>query len=349
MKNFFLLAVVLVTFTDFSFAQTNDLIIKSGDKGLYLIHTVAAKEGLFSIGRMYNVHPRHIAAFNGIDFNKGLAIGQKINIPLSDTNFSQKVFEGVPVFYQATEKESLANISIKYKAAINNLRLWNQLTKDNISAGIKLIIGFLITNEMQDKVVKISQKTFDVEPSVSNVAKMDAQKKQPEPDVKNDESVKTEPVISKEVEKKEPVVEKKIEEKNDDKENKLASPKSQLNTVDINNVIKNDMPSQGYFKSFFDQQIKISPISRNQTVTSGIFKTASGWQDAKYYMLIDGVQPGTILKIINPANNKTIYAKVLGQMSGIRLNAGFDIRISNSAATALEINEADKFIVKLSY
>jgi hypothetical protein len=46
-------------------------------------------------------------------------------------------------------------------------------------------------------------------------------------------------------------------------------------------------------------------------------------------MLIDGVQPGTILKIINPANNKTVYAKVLGQMSGIRLNAGFDIRISN--------------------
>jgi hypothetical protein len=36
----------------------------------------------------------------------------------------------------------------------------------------------------------------------SNVAKMEAQKKQPEPDIKNDESVKTEPVISKEVEKK---------------------------------------------------------------------------------------------------------------------------------------------------
>jgi hypothetical protein len=296
------------------------------------------------------VHPRHIASFNGIDFNKGLAIGQKINIPLSDTNFSQKVFEGVPVFYQVTEKESLANISVKYKLAINNLRAWNQLTNDNISAGTKLIIGFLITNEMQDRVVKINQKTFDVETSVSNVKKMDAQKKQPEPDVKNDVPVKTEPVISKEtIEKKEPIVEKKTIEPNDDKENKQASPKAQLKTVEINNVIKSDVLGQGYFKPFFDQQIKISPISRNQTVTSGIFKTASGWQDAKYYMLIDGVQPGTILKIINPANNKIVYAKVLGQMSGIRLNAGLDIRISNSAATALEISETDKFIVKVSY
>ena len=345
MKNFFLLAFVFVAVTNFSFGQTNDLIVKSSGKGLYLIHTVAAHEGLFPIGRMYNVHPRHIASFNGIDFNKGLAIGQKINIPLSDTNFSQKVFEGVPVFYHATEKESLANISVKYKPAINNLRLWNQLTNDNISAGTKLIIGFLITNEMQDRVVKINQKSSDVEESVSNVKKMEAQKKQPEPDV----PVKMEPVTGKEVvEKKEPVVEKKTTEPNDDKE-KQASPKAQLNTVDINNVIKSDVPAQGYFKPFFDQQIKISPISRNQTVTSGIFKTASGWQDGKYYLLIDGVQPGTILKITNPANNKTIYAKVLGQMSGIHLNAGFDIRISNSAATALDINETDKFIVKLSY
>jgi hypothetical protein len=61
------------------------------------------------------------------------------------------------------------------------------------------------------------------------------------------------------------------------------------------------------------------------------------------------VQPGTIIKITNPANNKTIYAKVLGQMSGIKLNTGLDIRISNSAALALEINETDKFIVNINY
>ena len=85
---------------------SQDLVIKSGSKGLYLEHKVAAKEGLFPIGRMYNVHPRHIANFNGIDFNKGLAIGQKINIPLTDTNFKQDVNKGVPVYY-ITEKESL--------------------------------------------------------------------------------------------------------------------------------------------------------------------------------------------------------------------------------------------------
>ena len=40
----------------------------------------------------------------------------------------------------------------------------------------------------------------------------------------------------------------------------------------------------------------------------------SGPQDAKYYLLADGVSSGTIIRVINPDNNKTIYAKVLGEI-----------------------------------
>src|SRR6187200_3188543 len=177
-----------------AFAVSQDLMIKSGSKGLYLEHKVAPKEGLFPIGRMYNVHPRHIASFNNIDFNKGLAIGQQINIPLSDTNFKQTVNKGIPVYY-VTGKESLANISVKNIAQINNLRAWNNLSTDNVSPGTKLIVGFLITNEMQDRVVTITPKTAVVEEeSVSNVKKADDRKKQTEPDVIKE--VKTDPVVN---------------------------------------------------------------------------------------------------------------------------------------------------------
>src|SRR6188474_781875 len=165
-------------FCTFVFSQ--DLVVKSGSKGLYLEHKVAPKEGLFPIGRMYNVHPRHIANFNGIDFNKGLSIGQLINVPLTDTNFKQTVNKGVPIYYKAAEKESLANISVKSKAQIGNLRAWNNLTTDNMPAGTKLIIGFLITNELQDRVVTIAPNTPVVEESVSDVKKAEAQKKQTE-------------------------------------------------------------------------------------------------------------------------------------------------------------------------
>jgi LysM repeat protein len=320
-----------------SFSQSADLIINSGPKGSYLIHKVAAKEGLFPIGRMYNVHPRHIANFNGIDFNKGLAIGQQINIPLSDTNFKQNVNKGVPVYYKATDKESLANISVKSKTTINNLRGWNNLTVDNVSAGTKLIVGFLITNELQDRVVTITPKTLVVEESVSNIKKADAQKKQTEPeaikeaDTKKEEPKKIEPeiknevppVVKEEAKKTEPVVVKQQEQINDD--------------------------GTGYFKNNFYQQVKKSPLTKDQTVTSSIFKTTSGWQDGKYYLLINGVESGTIVKITNPSNNKTIFAKVLYSMDKIRENQGVDMRISDAAAASLSVSETDKFILKVNY
>ena len=112
---------------------------------------------------------------------------------------------------------------------------------------------------------------------------------------------------------------------------------------------KAEIKGTGYFKTSFEQQIKRQPVAKELVTGAGIFKTTSGWSDGKYYLLIDNVPSGTIVKISNPTNNKVIYAKVLGEMAGIRQNSGLDIRISNAAASALEIPEQDKFIVKVNH
>jgi len=329
----------------YSFVFSQELLVKSGSKGMYLEHKVAAKEGLFPIGRMYNVHPRHIANFNGIDFNKGLAIGQKINIPLTDTNFKQNVNKGVPVYY-VTEKESLANISVKSKAQIGNLRGWNNLATDNVSAGTKLIIGFLITNEMQNKVVAITPKTIVVEESVSNVKKQESSaSKQPANETKKDvvveESVSNVKKAEEQKKQTEPVVKEAspgVKEDAKKTEPSVVKPQASMNE-----------DGTGYFKNNFFQQVKTAPVTKDQTVTSSIFKTQSGWQDAKYYLLINGVEPGTIVKITNPSNSKTVYAKVLYSMDKIRQNQGVDMRISDAAASSLAVSETDKFILKVNY
>jgi LysM repeat protein len=315
-----------------------DFEIKSGSKGLFLVHKVAPKEGLFPLGRMYNVHPRHIANFNGIDFNKGLAIGQLINIPLSDTNFKQNVNTGVPVYYIPDSKESLANISVKYKTPMNSLRGWNNLRDDNVSPNSKIIIGFLITNELKDKVVTLVTETKPkVEESVSNVKKAEEQKKtvvtevvkESEPRKEEPKKVESEikkeapPVVKEEPKKTEPVIVKQTESVNSD--------------------------GTGYFRNNFYQQVKNTPQSKEQTVTSSIFKTNTGWQDGKYYLLINGVEPGTIVKLTNPSNSKFVFAKVLYSMDKIRENQGVDIRISDAAAASLSVNETDKFILKVNY
>lgn len=318
----------------FVFAQ--DLEIKSGAKGLYLVHKVAPKEGLFPLGRMYNVHPRHIANYNGIDFNKGLAIGQLINIPLSDTNFKQDVNTGVPIYYMPGARESIANISTKYKAPMNSLRGWNKLNDDNVAPNSKLIVGFLITNELKNKVVTIvPQTTPKVEESVSNVKKAETQKK-PEPEIKEPEPKKEEPKkVEPEIKKETPPVVKE--------EPKKSEPIVVKQTEPVNN------DGTGYFKNNFYQQVRSSPLSKEQTVTSSIFKTNTGWQDGKYYLLINGIEPGTIVKLTNPSNSKVVFAKVLYSMDKIRENQSVDIRISDAAAASLAVNETDKFILKVNY
>lgn len=293
-------------------AQRDELMLKNSDKGLFLDHKIGAKESFFSIGRLYNVHPKHLSSFNKLDMTKGLLINQVMHIPLTDTNFIQQGNSGTPVYYKTGDDEGLMKVSSKNNnVTLANLRNWNSLNNDKIKPGTKLIVGFLQTKEM---------------PSIT----INTKSKPDEPVVKTKEKpVVVEPIV---VEK--PVV--KTEEKPI-----VAVPKVEEKPIATH--------VQGYFKLSFDQQVKGTPVSKNEMVTAGIFKTASGWQDAKYYLLIDKVSPGTIVKIINPTNNKVVYAKVLGEMSGIRQNDGLNIRISNAAASVLEITDQDKFIVKVNY
>ncbi|HEV3325212.1 MAG TPA: LysM peptidoglycan-binding domain-containing protein [Puia sp.] len=81
---------------------------------------------------------------------------------------------------------------------------------------------------------------------------------------------------------------------------------------------------------------------------AGIFKSTSGWQDGKYYALINNVPVGTIVKVSDPATGKSIYAKVLGQLPEMKESAGLTIRVSNAAAA--ELGEGDvRFGVGVSY
>ncbi|MEQ1675646.1 MAG: LysM peptidoglycan-binding domain-containing protein [Chitinophagaceae bacterium] len=292
-------------------AQKSDLVVKSSDKGLYLEHKVVSKESFYSVSRLYNVHPKLIASFNKLDMSKGLQIDQKLRIPLTDTNFTQQGNSGTPVYYKTKDKESLERVSkTNNDVPVSNLRGWNKLSSDDVKEGSKLIIGFVKSKEL---------------PSVT-IAPMQMQEKTENPLEGNTKVIPAEPE-EKPVVKTEPKPEIKAEEK----------PVAVTNT------------DQGYFKSHFEQQVRKTPVSKDATVTAGIFKTTSGWQDTKYYLLIDAVEPGTIVKVINPTNNKAVYAKVLGQMSGIRQNEGLNIRISNAAASVLQITEQDKFIVKVNY
>jgi len=98
----------------------------------------------------------------------------------------------------------------------------------------------------------------------------------------------------------------------------------------------------GFFKSQYGETGKAT------SGAAGVFRSTSGWQDGKYYALMNNVPVGTIIKVGNPSNGKTVYAKVLGNLPEMKESAGLTLRISDAAATELGL-AANKFPVSVRY
>ncbi len=317
---FFLNAFILTLICGASFAQNGDLIIEGTSPKLYVQHTVVAKENWYSIGRLYNVSPKEIAPFNGATLEKSLNIGQQLKIPLTNANFSQdgqkasdEVF--VPVYHIVQDKEWLFRISSNYnKVAPANIEKWNGINNDQLKAGMKLIVGYLKVKPGQSALASKGMSEIP-ETTVATTA--------PAPPVEQ-------PVVKVEEKKPEPVVEKPAENK-------------PVTTV-VNNApasVNGDFKG-GYFRSQYESSNKSSQGA------AAIFRSTSGWSDGKYYALMNNVPVGTIIKVSNTANNKVVYAKVLGNLADIKENVGLTIRISNAAAADLGAGE-NKFNASINY
>jgi len=130
-------------------AQADELIIQGRTGGLYLGHSVTARETWYSVGRMYNVDPKVLAQYNHLTFAHKLIIGEELKVPLTAVNFSQdgkrpKGESLVPVFHIVQEKEWLYRISVNHnKVPIPVLEKWNHITGDEVHAGLHMIVGYL--------------------------------------------------------------------------------------------------------------------------------------------------------------------------------------------------------------
>jgi len=304
-------------------------------------HKVGPKESLSSIGRLYNINGRELANYNKIDYDKGLAVGQILKIPVkSDAgipkapavketvtapvkekpvketapakNATAADAKGTPIYHTVAKKETLYHISTLYgKVPVESIKKWNNLTGDGVTEGTKLIVGYSKT-KADDKVVKTPvKKPEEKDATVTNkqaeektTAIETAKKEVPEP-------VKNEPVV-----------------KTPDN-SKAADFKG------------------GVFKSLFDEQAKGKYIT-TETGAAGVFKSTSGWEDGKYYCLHNNAAAGTILKITNNATGRSVYAKVLDLITDIKQNNGLIIRLSNAAADALGVVD-NKFDCTINY
>lgn len=313
-----LILVVFIFFTAYVSAQQTNLEIRGTGSSIYLVHVVAPKENFYSIGRMFNINPKELAAFNHLHFASGLNIGQELKIPLSKNNFTQVKTSLpsealIPVHHTVVAGETLYRLGVNYnKVPLSSLKKWNHLSSDALIVGNPMIIGFLkvdknqsaLANELPPTNVTVTEVTQKSTPAEIQQEK----KEEPAPLAKTEEQVaqpKSEPANT-------PTV--------------TITPTNK--TSGINSI------SSGYFKTLFEQQAAGNSMI-NKSGTAGVFKSTSGWQDGKYYCFSNDADAGTILKITNAASGKIVYAKVLDVIPDISQNDGLTIVISNAAADEL--------------
>ena len=300
-------------------AQQNKFIAHTNNNGIYIEHKVLPKENWYSVGRAYFISPKEIASFNGLTLEKGLSIGQLINVPLTSVNFLQSTASsnGVPVYHVVQPKEGLLRIAGTYGLDLNGIKNLNGLKTDQIGLGYSLIVGYLAAGS-----TNVSGIVTDE--SKTNKVVVPATKELTTNVVTPKAEVKPVPGADKSKENVVIPVAKTVEQS--------TPPKTQTPS----NIAKT---AASFFAGGFDQQAKEGKEQRLDNPAFGVFKSSSGWQDGKYYLLMNDVVPGTIVKIGANGSGKTIHAKVLGAVPPGKESEGLALRLSNAAAAALGMQE----------
>ena len=98
-------------------------------------------------------------------------------------------------------------------------------------------------------------------------------------------------------------------------------------------------PEKNYFSSLFEQQSREGKQQKLENSVYGVFKSTSGWQDGKYYVLMNNVVPGTVVKLVRKSTDKVVFAKVLGAVPPGKESEGMSLRMSNAAIAALGLGD----------
>jgi LysM repeat protein len=334
---FFLISVLRVH------AQSDELIIEGQTGGLYLEHIVVARETWYSVGRMYNADPKVLSKYNHLTFAQPLVIGQELKVPLTAVNFSQDgkklASESlVPVFHIVQEKEWLYRISVNHnKVPIPALEKWNHVTGDQVHVGLHMIVGYLKVKTALSGLAKRAGGPGEGGSVVESGRAVGGAAAVAVSGGDGSVSKKMDTVRSAKVEKA-------VVDSTKEAGSPVSHPVSMAPAPAPVASVSSPAPhfNGGRFK------VDFSDGGKSAAGQAGIFKSTSGWQDGKYYALINNVAVGTIVKITDQSTGKSVYAKVLGQLPDMKESAGLTVRLSNAAAA--ELGEGDgRFGVGVSY
>ena len=320
-----ILSIVLFGLGAGAVQAQDTLQVQGTSPALYISHIVKKGENFYSLSRAYGLSPKVIAVANNVSMDNGLQLGQDVRIPLTNANFSQKAeAAGKPVYHKVAGKETLYRVSVNYnKVPLDNIRHWNNFSGDGLQKDSYLIIGYLKAGgaaaASAPHVEKVKEKAA---PVVAAVETAPVPAPAPTPIPVEEAKKETASPVTEVTEA--PVV-------------APAEPPAPVKTVAVS--------SSNDFAQIYEQQTSNGKKATSEKGPGTWFKSNAV---GKYYALHNTAPRGTIIKVTNPLNGKSVYAKVLDVIPQMKANAGLIIKLSDGAMQALGSNET-RFYCELSY
>lgn len=320
----------------------------------FIIHKVEPKEGWMAIARRYNVTMEQVKLANsGVE---SLIIGQLVNVPvLNPAKEKEEIRENKPQEVQVKPKEeikftepekaieipvkdkyktpvkhtvgqgeTLFSISKRFNVKMDDIRTWNAMEDNNLQLGQDLIIGYVLryNSEKNPGAESVTMRDEDIYASAGEVKKT----------------------------RKELRKEKREAKNQDDEVEEINTPEVNIAEIKIPETkktdhLKTDNPETGITKTASTLGKKAVPMTE---------KGRAAWIDdndinpSKFYALHRTAPPGTIIKVTNRMNNKTVFVKVVGVLPDTGDNSNLTIKLSKAAANKLDVIDA-RFQAELNY
>jgi LysM repeat protein len=335
-------------------AAQSRLVAEGTGTSLYVSYIVPGGQPLVGVADQFNVPVSVLAKYNTMNQDLHLRKGEEVRIPLTRENFIQRNVVGKyqPVYHQVKTGDNLSRIGQRYnRLNIDTLKRWNLVMEDIVPEGKFLVVGFVNNNKSLNVTAAYQSIAYDSlpNPNVFDAAKFGAKTLKgeikptkiplPEPPAELPVVNLNNTTTSKNKNPDAPITNPVF-----DRKPALVAPTLVQTEGDFSYRPRSN--DEGYFAYTYNQRIK-DRAYQYLTGDASIFKTINGWNDRKFYVLINEIIPGTIVRVTAP-NKKSICAKVLGPLPETKGAAGLMIRLSNAAASALGMDD-QKFLVSITY
>jgi LysM repeat protein len=314
MKNILLLFLLSVFFcTNINAQETK-----------YTTHTIAKGETLSAIAKKYHTTVGDIMRLNSMNSTSKLKIGEKVKIPSSST--TQKTTDSSKLNKAKTSSKTTQTKTLSTKPKTDTAVATHYVMKNETLYSISKKFGVTVEqlkewNNLKDEHVHFGQQLAVSAEGANLLASAKKEKTSAATNTETTDAI-NKPLVT---------------NADHDSSNNISIQTSNVNTT------AND-ESTGFFAKDFIPPSNKGPKSLTGYAT--IFKGPTGWKDKKYYIFMNGVPLGSIVKVSTP-NGNSIYAKVLWTLD-TTANYGYNFRISDAAASALAVNE-DAFSLRVEY